>query len=243
MDIGKLKGLSIGDLTARAQSLAEKLAPTDPDFASDLALALVKGVMSGKEDLSDIVGWFGEDADISGGLFPEEPVTVTKTTTSVGGLPPADLGDTPEEQAMIDNSEQLMNDILNAKDDSEIDAILAKNGLDTGNVPSEGLAGDTTPEEKEMLKQAAVNSVNGTEPKSEEPKKEDKPAEEPETKPEENKPEENKPEENKPEENKPEENKPKKENKPEAPKKEDKSSSEDNSDTQKNILKGLSNRF
>ena len=228
MDIGKLKGLSIGDLTARAQSLAEKLAPTDPDFASDLALALVKGVMSGKEDLSDIVGWFGEDADISGGLFPEEPVTVTKTTTSVGGLPPADLGDTPEEQAMIDNSEQLMNDILNAKDDSEIDAILAKNGLDTGNVPSEGLAGDTTPEEKEMLKQAAVNSVNGTEPKSEEPKKEDKPAEEPETKP---------------EENKPEENKPKKENKPEAPKKEDKSSSEDNSDTQKNILKGLSNRF
>ena len=220
MDIGKLKGLSIGDLTARAQSLAEKLAPTDPDFASDLALALVKGVMSGNEDLSDIVGWFGEDADISGGLFPEEPVTVTKTTTSVGGLPPADLGDTPEEQAMIDNSEQLMNDILNAKDDSEIDAILAKNGLDTGNAPSEGLAGDTTPEEKEMLKQAAVNSVNGTEPKSEEPKKEDKPAEE-----------------NKPKENKPEENK------PEAPKKEDKSSSEDNSDTQKNILKGLSNRF
>ena len=233
MDIGKLKGLSIGDLTARAQSLAEKLAPTDPDFASDLALALVKGVMSGKEDLSDIVGWFGEDADISGGLFPEEPVTVTKTTTSVGGLPPADLGDTPEEQAMIDNSEQLMNDILNAKDDSEIDAILAKNGLDTGNAPSEGLAGDTTPEEKEMLEQAAVNSVNGTEPKSEEPKKEDKPAEEPETKP----------EENKPEENKPEENKPKKDDKPEASKKEDKSSDEDNSDTQKNILKGLSNRF
>ena len=240
MDIGKLKGLSIGDLTTRAQSLAEKLAPTDPDFASDLALALVKGVMSGNEDLSDIVGWFGEDADISGGLFPEEPVTVTKTTTSVGGLPPADLGDTPEEQAMIDNSEQLMNDILNAKDDSEIDAILAKNGLDTGNAPSEGLAGDTTPEEKEMLAQAAVNSVNGTEPKSEEPKKEDKPAEEPETKPEENKPEENKPEVPK-KENKPEV--PKKDDKPEASKKEDKSSDEDNSDTQKNILKGLSNRF
>ena len=238
MDIGKLKGLSIGDLTARAQSLAEKLAPTDPDFASDLALALVKGVMSGNEDLSDIVGWFGEDADISGGLFPEEPVTVTKTTTSVGGLPPADLGDTPEEQAMIDNSEQLMNDILNAKDDSEIDAILAKNGLDTGNTPSEGLAGDTTPEEKEMLEQAAVNSVNGTEPKSEEPKKENKPEE---NKPEENKPEENKPEENKPEENKPEA--PKKDDKPEAPKKKDKSSDEDNSDTQKNILKGLNNRF
>ena len=203
MDIGKLKGLSIGDLTARAQSLAEKLAPTDSDYASDLALALVKGVMSGKEDLSDIVGWFGEDADISGGLFPEEPVTVTKTTTSVGGLPPADLGDTPEEQAMIDNSEQLMNDILNAKDDSEIDAILAKNGLDTGNEPNQPPADlGNTPEEQSLLKQ-----ITDTE------------------------------------ENKPEENKPKKDDKPEAPKKEDKPTDEDNSDTQKNILKGLNNRF
>ena len=230
MDIGKLKSLSIGDLTARAQSLAEKLAPTDPDFASDLALALVKGVMSGNEDLSDIVSWFGEDADISGGLFPEEPVTVTKTTTSVGGLPPADPGDTPEEQAMIDNSEQLMNDILNAKDDPEIDAILAKNGLDTGNAPNQPPADlGGTPEEQSLLKQITDTEEN---------------------KPEENKPEENKPEENKSEENKPEvpkkENKPevpKKDDKPEASKKEDKSSDEDNSDTQKNILKGLSNRF
>ena len=213
MDIGKLKGLSIGDLTARAQSLAEKLVPTDPDFASDLALALVKGVMSGNEDLSGIVGLFGEDADISGGLFPEEPVTVTKTTTSVGGLPPADLGGTPEEQAMIDNSEQLMNDILNAKDDSEIDAILAKNGLDTGNEPNQpptDLGG--TPEEQSLLKQT---TGTGEGKPAEEPKKDDKPAEEP-----------------------------KKEDKStEAPKKEDKSSDEDNSDTQKNILKGLNNRF
>ena len=225
MDIGKLKGLSIGDFTARAQSLAEKLAPTDPDFASDLALALVKGVMSGNEDLSDIVGWFGEDADISGGFFPEEPVTVTKTTTSVGGLPPADLGDTPEEQAMVDNSEQLMNDILNAKDDSEIDAILAKNGLDTGNEPNQPPADlGGTPEEQNLLKQIADTEEN-------KPKKDDKP-------------EENKPEENKPEENKPKkDDKPKKDNKPEASKKEDKSSDEDNSDTQKNILKGLNNRF
>ena len=217
MDIGKLKGLSIGDLTARAQSLAEKLAPTDPDFASDLALALVKGVMSGNEDLSGIVGLFGEDADISGGLFPEEPVTVTKTTTSVGGLPPADLGGTPEEQAMIDNSEQLMNDILNAKDDSEIDAILAKNGLDTGNEPNQPPTDlGNTPEEQSLLKQTTDTGEN----KPEEPKKDDKP-EEPETKPE----------------------VPKKDDKPEVPKKDDKPTDEDNSDTQKNILKGLNNRF
>ena len=184
--------------------------------------------MSGNEDLSDIVGWLGEDADISGGLFPEEPVTVTKTTTSVGGLPPADLGDTPEEQAMIDNSEQLMNDILNAKDDSEIDAILAKNGLDTGNEPNQPPADlGNTPEEQSLLKQITDTEENKPE----------------ENKPEENKPEENKPEENKPKENKPEENKPKKDDKPEAPKKEDKPTGEDNSDTQKNILKGLTNRF
>ena len=229
MDIGKLKGLSIGDLTARAQSLAEKLAPTDPDFASDLALALVKGVMSGNEDLSGIVGLFGEDADISGGLFPEEPVTVTKTTTSVGGLPPADLGGTPEEQAMIDNSEQLMNDILNAKDDSEIDAILAKNGLDTGNEPNQPPADlGGTPEEQSLLNQ----TTDAKEDNPEEPKKDDKP---------EGSKKEDKPEEPK-KEDKPEA--PKKEDKPtEAPKKEDKSSDEDNSDTQKNILKGLNNRF
>ena len=236
MDIGKLKGLSIGDLTARAQSLAEKLAPTEPDFASDLALALVKGVMSGNEDLSGIVGLFGEDADISGGLFPEEPVTVTKTTTSVGGLPPADLGGTPEEQAMIDNSEQLMNDILNAKDDSEIDAILAKNGLDTGNEPNQPPTDlGNTPEEQSLLKQA----TDTEEDKPEEPKKEDKPAEEPETKPEVPK-KDDKPEAPK-REDKPEA--PKKDDKSEAPKREDKSSDEDNSDTQKNILKGLNNRF
>ena len=222
MDIGKLKGLSIGDLTARAQSLAEKLAPTDPDFASDLALALVKGVMSGNEDLSGIVGLFGEDADISGGLFPEEPVTVTKTTTSVGGLPPADLGGTPEEQAMIDNSEQLMNDILNAKDDSEIDAILAKNGLDTGNEPNQPPTDlGNTPEEQSLLKQTTDTEEDKTTEEPEAPKKDDKPAEEPETKPE----------------------VPKKDDKPEVPKKDDKPTDEDNSDTQKNILKGLNNRF
>lgn len=229
MDIGKLKGLSIGDLTERAQALAEKLAPTDPDFASDLALSLVKGVLSGNEDLSGIVGLFGEDADISGGLFPEEPVTVTKTTTSVGGLPPEDLGDTPEEKSMVDDAEQLMNEILNAKDDAEVDAILAKNGLDTGNAPSEGLTGDTTPEEKDLLDQAVKNS--------EEEKKEDKPTE-PVAKPEEKK-----------EETPAEE---KKEDKPAEPaepadkseeKKSESKSDDDNSDTQKNILKGLDNRF
>ena len=228
MDIGKLKGLSIGDLTERAQALAEKLAPTDPDFASDLALSLVKGVLSGNEDLSDIVGLFGEDADISGGLFPEEPVTVTKTTTSVGGLPPEDLGDTPEEKSMVNDAEQLMNEILSAKDEAEVDAILAKNGIDAGNEPGQAPVdlGDT-PEEKDLLDQAVKNS--------EAPAKEDKPAEKPEEKKEDKPAEEAPAKEDKPTEEKPAD-------KPEEKKSESKSD-DDNADTQKNILKGLDNRF
>ena len=174
MDIGKLKGLTIGDLTARAQALAEKLAPTDPDFANDLALSLVKGVISGNEDLSSIVSLFGEDADISGGLFPEEPVTVTKTTTSVGGLPPADIGDTPEEKAMLDNegdSDKLFDLFTNPDtSDADIDKVLAE--LYPGdNTPPADL-GDT-PEEKAMLDQIK----EGAEEKPAEEKPADKPSE------------------------------------------------------------------
>ena len=177
MDIGKLKGLTIGDLTARAQALAEKLAPTDPDFANDLALSLVKGVISGNDDLSSIVSLFGEDADISGGLFPEEPVTVTKTTTSVGGLPPADIGDTPEEKAMLDNSgdSDKLFDLFTNPDtsDADIDKALAEMYPGDNTPPAD--LGDT-PEEKELLDQVKEGSKE--EKPAEEKPAEEKPAEE-----------------------------------------------------------------
>ena len=187
MDVGKLKGLSVGDLVTRAQALAEKLAPTDPDFANDLALSLVKGLVNGNEDLSSIVSLFGNDDDISGGLFPEEPVTVTKTTTSVGG---------------------------NVDPDEAAKAI-----QDAGGEPAASdteLAGDTTPEEDALLKQAEKNASQ-----------EEKPAEE-------------KPTEKKAEP--PKEDKPKEEKK-EEPKKEEPKKEDESDDTMKNITSALSNRI
>lgn len=226
MDVGKLKGLSVGDLVTRAQALAEKLAPTDPDFANDLALSLVKGLVNGNEDLSSIVSLFGNDDDISGGLFPEEPVTVTKTTTSVGGnVDPEEAAKaienaggnpeasdtelagetTPEENDASAYMEALMNG-----SDEEIQAAAAKLGIEPD--LSTELAGETTPEEDEMLKQAEKNAA-------EEKKPEEKPAEE--------KPAEETPKEEKPEENKSE--------------KSDNESESD--DTMKNITSALSDRF
>ena len=226
MDVGKLKGLSVGDLVTRAQALAEKLAPTDPDFANDLALSLVKGLVNGNEDLSSIVSLFGSDDDISGGLFPEEPVTVTKTTTSVGGdIDPEEAAKaienaggnpeasdtelagetTPEE----DDASAYMEALMNGSDE-DIQAAAAKLGIEPD--LSTELAGETTPEEDEMLKQAEKNAA-------EEKKPEEKPAEE-------------KPAEETPKEEKPEE------------KKSEKSDNESESDdTMKNITSALSDRF
>lgn len=235
MDVGKLKGLSVGDLVTRAQALAEKLAPTDPDFANDLALSLVKGLVNGNEDLSSIVSLFGSDDDISGGLFPEEPVTVTKTTTSVGGdIDPEEAAKaienaggnpeasdtelagetTPEE----DDASAYMEALMNGSDE-EIQAAASKLGIEPD--LSTELAGETTPEEDEMLKQAVANDAK-EKSKAEEPPKEDKPAEEEKPAEKETKPEEEKPED----------------------KKSEKSDNESGSDdTMKNITSALSDRF
>lgn len=213
MDVGKLKGLSVGDLVTRAQALAEKLAPTDPDFANDLALSLVKGLVNGNEDLGSIVSLFGSDDDISGGLFPEEPVTVTKTTTSVGGNVDPDeaakaiqdaggepaasdtelAGDTTPEE---DDASAYMEALMNGSDE-DIQAAAAKLGIKPE--LSTELAGDTTPEEDKMLKQAEKNASQEEKPaeekpveKKEEPPKEDKPKEEKKEEPKADKPAEDK---------------------------------------------------
>lgn len=237
MDASKLKGLTLGDFVTRAHEIAEKLAPTDPEFANDLAMSLIKGLVNGDEDLSSMVSWANADDAISGGLFPEEPVTVTKTTTSVGGnIDPDEAakaiqnaggepaasdtelagGTTPEE----DDASAYMEALMNGTDE-EIQAAAAKLGIEPE--LSTELAGDTTPEEEEMLKQAAVNSVNGTEPKAEE-KPADKPAEEKKEPPKEDKPKEEKKEE--PKADKPAEDK-----------------KDEPDDTMKNITSALSNRI
>lgn len=156
MDADKLRGITVGSLITKAQELAEQMAPDEPDYAEELALALVKSLI-GDGDLNQTVGLFGDDKAISDGLFgAEEPVTVTQTTTSVGGLPE---GDTPEESP---EEQELMNRIQNATSEEELDQILAENGYDD--------AAGTSEEEKPA-----------EEPKKEEPKepkeepKEDKP--------------------------------------------------------------------
>lgn len=232
MDLGKLKGLTVGDLVTRAQALAEKLAPTDPDFANDLALSLVKGLVNGNEDLSSIVSLFGSDDDISGGLFPEEPVTVTKTTTSVGGNVDPDeaakaiqdaggepaasdtelAGDTTPEE---DDASAYMDALMNGSDE-DIQAAAAKLGIKPD--LSTELAGDTTPEEDKMLKQAVANDAK-EKSKAEEKPAEEKPVEKKEEPPKEDKPKEEKKEE--PKADKPAEDK------------------QEQSDTDKNIISTL----
>ena len=213
MDASKLKGLTIGDFVTRAHEIAEKLAPTDPEFANDLAMSLIKGLVNGDEDLSSMVSWANADDAISGGFFPEEPVTVTKTTTSVGGNVDPDeaakaiqdaggepaasdtelAGDTTPEE---DDASAYMEALMNGSDE-DIQAAAAKLGIKPE--LSTELAGDTTPEEDKMLKQAEKNASQEEKPaeekpveKKEEPPKEDKPKEEKKEEPKADKPVEDK---------------------------------------------------
>lgn len=207
MDADKLRGITVGSLITKAQDLAEQMAPDEPDYAEELALALVKSLI-GDGDLNQTVGYFGDDKAISDGLFgAEEPVTVTQTTTSVGGLPE---GDTPEESP---EEQELMNRIQNATSEEELDQILAENGYDD--------AAGTSEEEKP--------AEEPKEPKEEKPA--EKPTEEPKDKPVEE-PKEEKPAEE-PKKEEPKEPKEElKEDKPES-KKEDK---QEQSDTDRNII-------
>lgn len=232
MDAGKLKGLTLGDFVTRAHEIAEKLAPTDPDFANDIALSLVKGLVNGDEDLSKMISWTNAEDDISGGLFPEEPVTVTKTTTSVGGNVDPDeaakaiqdaggepaasdtelAGDTTPEE---DDASAYMEALMNGSDE-DIQAAAAKLGIKPE--LSTELAGDITPEEDKMLKQAEKNASQ------EEKLAEEKPVEKKEEPPKEDKPKEEKKEE--PKVDKPAEDK-----------------KDEPDDTMKNITSALSNRI
>ena len=236
MDVGKLKGLTIGDLVARAQALGEKLEPDNPDFADNLALSLVKSVVHGTEDLGPIIDLFGSDDDISGGLFPDDAVSVTETSVSL----PKDTeinregiaGDmTPEEEQMLDQAinpeeDDVFAQILNANTDEELQAAL---GITDDNKPAEDSSTDEPPADfSDTDKTSAEEAAD----KSEEPK-EEKPAE---SKPEEKKEE---PKEEKPTEFKPEEKK-EEEPKEEKPKE---TSKDESDDTMKNITSALSDRF
>ena len=231
MDVGKLKGLTIGDLVARAQALGEKLEPDNPDFADNLALSLVKSVVHGTKDLGPIIDLFGSDDDISGGLFPDDAVSVTETSVSL----PKDTelsGETsPEEEQMLDETvnpkeDDVFAQILNANTDEELQAAL---GI-TGDKPAEETSTNEPPAD---FSDTDKTSAEEAAAKPEETK-EDKPAE---SKPEEKKEE---PKEEKPAESKPEEKKEEKVPEEEKPKE---TSKDESDDTMKNITSALSDRF
>lgn len=238
MDANKLRGLSIGDFITRAQTLGEKLEPDNPDFVDSFVKAIVGAAVNGDQDvLNTIAGYFGNDDDISSALFPEtsEPITVTKTTTSVGGLP----GDmTPEEDEMLADAAKginpdkdadldadpgitsLMDEIINSDEDT--DSILAKHGFDVASSDNGSASNESLDKPDKKDEEPAV--PNPDEP----PAVEDKTAAEEAA--------------DKPKESSDKSSEEKKNDKPKEDKKEDKNDAEQD-DTTKNILAGIEGRI
>lgn len=180
-----------------AEELAAKFGADDPTYAHDILGILNNASFGDEVNLEELFGPEAAQAITEAfGDKDEEPVTVTKTTTSVGGnVDPdtaakaiEDAGGTPlasdTELAGDTNAEEmdLMQKILTGTDDEAREAYITLNGSADG---WDGLAGETTPEEDEMLKLAGnpdrgeVEGKDATEsePPAEEPKK-DKPKEE-----------------------------------------------------------------
>jgi hypothetical protein len=214
MDFDALSKMSLGDLLGRANDIQDKYNPSDSDYALKLAVALADAMHRGKEgfeqNAKEILSLFsGGDLTpelIEQGFFPtEEPVTVTKTTTSVGNTPVEENVETStpdttdalaQELSMSDDEFQKLLDEI--PDD---DAVSGKNEppKDFGEVPGEKEAYidaakskaekgkpaedmGSTPEEKEMTADAEKQATQSEEPKEEKPaeesKKDDKPANE-----------------------------------------------------------------
>ena len=210
-----------------AEELAAKFGADDPTYAHDILGILNNASFGDEVNLEELFGPEAAKAIIEAfGDKDEEPVTVTKTTTSVGGnVDPdtaakaiEDAGGTPlasdTELAGDTNAEEmdLMQKILTGTDDEAREAYIALNGSADGWDDSA-----SNPDRGEIEGKDATES----EPPAEEPK-EDKPADEP--------------KEDKPKEDKPKEDKPKEEPKADKPA-EDKKDEPD--DTMKNITSAL----
>ena len=228
------------DNKKRAEELAAKFGADDPTYAHDILGILNNASFGDEVNLEELFGPEAAQAIIEAfGDKDEEPVTVTKTTTSVGSnVDPdtaakaiEDAGGTPlasdTELAGDTNAEEmdLMQKILTGTDDEAREAYIALNGSADGWDDSA-----SNPDRGEVEgKDAAESEPPAEEPPAEEPKedkpKEDKPADEPkEDKPKEDKPKEEKKEE--PKADKPAENK-----------------KDEPDDTMKNITAALDNRI
>ena len=194
-----------------AEELAAKFGADDPTYAHDILGILNNASFGDEVNLEELFGPEAAKAITEAfGDKDEEPVTVTKTTTSVGGnVDPDEAAKAIEDAGGIPlasdtelagdvNAEEmdLMQKILTGTDDEAREAYIALNGSADG---WDGLAGETTPEEDEMLKQAKKNASSGnpdrgeierkdateseppaeeTKEETKEPPKEDKPKEE-----------------------------------------------------------------
>ena len=222
------KGLPNMLKNAHKLSDDERLGNGDANYGSEMLMWLVKQLYEHpEEDPSSVLKYFtanGVDENELAKLLMEEgieePVTVTQTTTSVGGIPEAE---TPEEVGLdakangLDDDDALYDAILNGEFDDQL-----------------GLAGDTTPEEEQMLDQAEKNATENNSDFSDTDKTSaEEAAEKPAEAPKEEKPKEEKKEEAPKEEaaEKPKEEKPKEDKKDES------------DDTMKNITSALSERF
>ena len=241
-----------------AKELADKYSPDDPTFAKDLLGILINAAYGDKIDFDNLFGADGA-ADIvkTFGIGDEDPVTVTKTTTSVGGLP-ADMGATPEEAEALANNmlgekpidlketderTNFADSLASASTDEEVRELCAKYGINIDEDDGIGAPEDSDP--------ASDNNLDKLEGKD--PKEKNKPPKDFGDTPEEkdlavqaienNKSAEDTKKEEKKEEP-PKEDKPKEEKKEES--KADKPAEDkkdESDDTMKNITSALSDRF
>ena len=149
------KGLPRMLKNAHKLSDDERLGNGDANYGSEMLMWLVRQLYEHpEEDPSSVLKYFtanGVDENELAKLLMEEgieePVTVTQTTTSVGGIPEAE---TPEEVGLdakangLDDEDALYDAILNGEFDDQL-----------------GLAGETTPEEEQMLDQAEKSATEG----------------------------------------------------------------------------------
>lgn len=230
-----------------AKELADKYSPDDPTFAKDLLGILINAAYGDEIDFDSLFGKDGADDITKAFGLGDDPVTVTKTTTSVGGLP-ADIGATPEEAEAVANNmlgespvdlketderTNFADALVSADSDEEVRELCAKYGI---NLDSDDSI--AAPEDSDPASDANLDKLDGKNPedKGKAPKDFGNTPEEKELADQAVK--------NAAEEKKepPKEDKPKEEKK-EEPKKEEPKKEDEPDDTMKNITSALSNRI
>lgn len=228
-----------------AKELADKFSPDDPTFAKDLLGILINAAYGDEIDFSTLFGKDGADEITKAFGLGDDPVTVTKTTTSVGGLP-GDIGATPEEAEAIANNmlgekpidlketderTNFADALVSAESDEAVRELCAKYGI---NIDEDDGIG--APEDSDPASDANLDKLDGKNPED----KGKSPKDFGDT-PEEKGPAKQAVDNAKPVEDKKEKKPEEKKEPPKEEKKEEKKDEPD--DTMKNITSALSNRI